>query len=127
MKKMSARAVRRCLYGMCAGGVVSAAFTLPMANAAPDQCSESGVASTVSSVTASTSTYLTAHPAADQALSDIAKQPDDQADGLYQAFFDQNPQVEQELRTINQPVADLSAQCGVEVNPTPVSEALQDL
>ncbi|MGV0744389.1 hemophore-related protein [Mycolicibacterium sp. XJ870] len=125
--KMSARAVRRCLYGMCAGGVVSAAFTLPMANAAPDQCSESGVAGTVSSVSASTSTYLAEHPAVDQALTDIARQPDDQADGLYRAYFDKNPQVEQELRTINHPVADISALCGVEVVPTPVAEALLDL
>lgn len=95
MHRMSARTVRRCLYGMCAGGVVSAAFTLPTATAAPDQCSESGINRTVSSVSASTSAYLTAHPEADQSLSDIAAQAGDRADALYQAYFDQNPQVEQ--------------------------------
>ncbi|TXI61037.1 MAG: hemophore-related protein [Mycolicibacterium mageritense] len=127
MHRMSARTVRRCLYGMCAGGVVSAAFTLPTATAAPDQCSESGINRTVSSVSASTSAYLAAHPEADQSLSDIATQAGDRADALYQAYFDQNPQVEQDLRTINQPVTDLSAQCGVDVTPTSVSAALQDL
>ena len=30
-KKMSARTLRRCLYGICAGGVLSAGFTMPMA------------------------------------------------------------------------------------------------
>ena len=127
MQKMSARTVRRCLYGMCAGGLVSAAFTMPMANAAPEQCSESGVATTVSSVTAQTSQYLTANPEVDQALSDIATQPDDQAVTAYQAYFQTNPAAEQELRTINQPVTDLSTQCGIDVTPTPVSEALQGL
>lgn len=125
MQKMSARTVRRCLYGMCAGGVVSAAFTLPMAQAAPDQCSESGVNRTVSSVSAATSEYLNAHPETDQALSDIAKQPGDRAPGLYQAYFDKNPQVQRELSTINQPVAELSTQCGVDLTPTPVSAALR--
>lgn len=127
MQKLSARTVRRCLYGMCAGGVVSAAFTLPMANAAPDVCRESGVAGTVSSVTASTSTYLAKHPQVDQALTDIARQAGGNPDAAYQAYFDNNQQVASELREINHPVAELSAQCGVDVTPTPVSRALQGL
>jgi hemophore-related protein len=127
MKKMSARTVRRCLYGMCAGGVLSAGFTIPMANAGPEQCSESGVAGTVSSVAASTGTYLTEHPQADQALTDIARQPDDRADDLYRSFFAGNPQVAQDLKKINQPVVDLTVQCGIDVTPTPVSDALEEL
>ena len=127
MKKMSARTVRRCLYGMCAGGVLSAGFTIPMANAEPDQCSESGIASTVSSVAASTSTYLTAHPEADRALTDIARQPDDRADDLYRTFFAGNPQVTQDLQKINQPVVDLHTQCGIDVTPPSVSDALEEL
>ncbi|MDV3128652.1 heme-binding protein [Mycobacterium sp. 21AC1] len=127
MQKMSARTVRRCLYGMCAGGVVSAAFTLPMANAAPDACQESGVAGTVSTVTASTSTYLAANPQVDQALTDIARQTDGNPDAGYRTYFENNPQVASELRQINHPVAELSARCGVDVTPTPVSKALQGL
>lgn len=127
MQKMSARTVRRCLYGMCAGGVLSAVFTLPIAGAAPEQCSESGMDGTVSSVAASTSTYLTAHPEVDRALTDITRRTGESSDSAYQAYFDNNPQVASELRDINHPVAELSALCGVDVTPTPVSEALQGL
>ena len=42
-------------------------------------------------------------------------------------YFDRNPQIENELKAINQPVTDLSNQCGIDVTPTPISEALQTL
>jgi hemophore-related protein len=71
------------------------------------------------------STYLAAHPDANQALTEIAKQPMDQAQVAYRAYFSNNPQVESELKAINQPAADLVSQCGIVVRPTPVSEALQ--
>ena len=128
--KMSATTVRRGMYGLAGGligGVVSAALAIPTANAEPDQCTASGVASTVSSVSASTSAYLTSHPEINQALTDIARQPTDQAQEAYQTYFANNPQVEEELKAIHQPVTDLTAQCGLEVTPTPVSEALLDL
>ena len=64
--KMTATTVRRGLYGMFAGGllggVASAAIVMPTANAAPETCTFSGVASTSSTVSASTSSYLAAHP-----------------------------------------------------------------
>jgi hypothetical protein len=49
--KMSATTVRRGLYGMFAGGLLafgSAAIVMPVANAAPDACSQSGIATTAS-------------------------------------------------------------------------------
>ena len=125
---MSATTVRRGLYGMFAGGLLafgSAAIVLPVANAAPDNCTQSGIATTSSSVSASTAAYLAAHPQTNQELTDIAKQPVDQAQKAYQVYFDRNPQVENELKAINQPVTDLSSQCGIAVTPTPISEALQ--
>ena len=125
---MSATTVRRGLYGMFAGGLLafgSAAIVMPVANAAPDNCTQSGIATTSSSVSASTAAYLAAHPQTNQELTDIAKQPVDQAQKAYQVYFDRNPQVENELKAINQPVTDLSNQCGVQVTPTPISEALQ--
>ena len=36
-------------------------------------------------------------------------------------------QIENELQAINQPITDLSKQCGIAVTPTPISEALQTL
>ena len=128
---MSATTVRRGLYGMFAGGLLafgSAAIVMPVANAAPDNCTQSGIATTASSVSASTAAYLAAHPQTNQELTDIAaQQPAEQAEQAYQAYFDRNPQVENELQAINQPATDLSTQCGIEVTPTPISEVLQTL
>ena len=129
-KTMSATTVRRGLYGMFAGGLLafgSAAIVMPAANAAPDSCSQSGIATTASSVSASTAAYLAAHPQTNQELTDIAKQGSDQAPQAYRAYFDRNPQVENELHAINQPATDLSTQCGIAVTPTPISEVLQTL
>jgi len=127
---MSAATVRRGLFGIFAGGVLafgSAAIVMPVANAAPDACSQSGIATTASSVSATTAAYLAAHPQTNQELTDIAKQPVEQAEEAFQAYFDRNPQVENELQAINQPATDLSTQCGITVTPTPISEILQTL
>ena len=127
---MSATTVRRGLYGMFAGGLLafgSAAIVMPVANAVPDSCSQSGIATTASSVSATTAAYLAAHPQTNQELTDIAKQPAEQAEQAYRVYFDRNPQIENELRAINQPVTDLTNQCGIDVTPTPISEALQTL
>lgn len=134
--KMSATTVRRGLSGMFAGGllggVASAAMILPTANAEPVtpttpdmDCTFSSAATTSSSVSASMGTYLAAHPETNQDLTEIAKMPMSEAQVAYRAYFADNPQVESELKAINQPAADLVSQCGIVVRPTPVSEALQ--
>jgi len=130
---MSATTVRRGLYGMFAGGLLafgSAAIVMPVAGAEPNtptNCTQSGIATTASTVSAGTATYLTAHPQTNQELTDIAKQPTEQAAKAYQAYFDKNPQIENELQAINQPATDLSTQCGISVTPTPISKVLQTL
>src|SRR5438067_752057 len=106
---MSATTVRRGLCGF-AGGLLafgSAAIVIPVANANPDACSQSGIANTASSVSASTAVYLAAHPQTNQELTDIAKQPSGQAEQAYQVYFDANPQIANELQAINQPADDL--------------------
>lgn len=130
--KMSAKTVRRGLYGMFAGGLLAfgtAAIVSPVANAQPatDTCSASGIATTSSTVSASTSTYLASHPETNEALTRIVTQSPAEPTEAFRAYFAQNPQVETELRAINQPVLDLSSQCGIEVTPTPITEALTDL
>jgi hemophore-related protein len=132
MTMTAATTVRRGLYGMFAGGLLafgSAAIVMPVAGAEPDtaSCTQSGIATTASTVSAGTATYLAAHPQTNQELTDIAKQPVEQAAKAYQAYFDKNPQVENELQAINQPAPDLSTQCGISVTPTPISEFLQTL
>ena len=135
LKRMSATTVRRGLSGIFAGGllggVASAAMILPAANAepvtptTPQTCTFSSAANTSSTVSAKMSTYLAAHPEANEDLTEIAKQPIDEAQIAYRAYFAENPQIESELKVINQPAADLISQCGIVVRPTPVSEALQ--
>jgi hemophore-related protein len=132
---LSATTVRRGLYGIMAGGllggVASAAMIMPTAGAepmtpsTPDNCTFSSAANTSSTVSAQMSTYLTAHPEANEDLTEIAKQPLDEAQIAYRAYFADNPQLETDLKAINKPAADLVSQCGIVVRPTPISEALQ--
>ncbi|OBA86182.1 hypothetical protein A5662_03220 [Mycobacteriaceae bacterium 1482268.1] len=96
-----------------------------MSPTTPDTCSFSSAANTSSTVSAKTSAYLAAHPDTNQALTQIAQQSLEDAQVSYRAYFANNPQVESELKAINQPAADLISQCGIVVRPTPVSEALQ--
>jgi hemophore-related protein len=127
--KMSATTVRRGLYGMFAGGllggIASAAILMPSANAAPDQCSASGVATTQSSVQLSMSTYLQTHPQANQALTDISKQSPATAQASYDKYFTDNPQVAKDLKGLQQPVSDLNTQCGIQAPASQLTDALK--
>lgn len=136
--KMSEKTVRRGLYGMFAGGLLafgSAAIVIPVVNAQPapgpgmepKDCSISTIADTSRTVSESTSTYLASNPDANNALTQIVEtSPADVTQGI-RTYFATNPQVETELKTINQPAIDLASQCGVQVAPTPITEALTDL
>jgi hemophore-related protein len=127
--KMSEKTVRRGLYGMFAGGllggIASAAIVMPSASAAPDVCSASGVATAQSSVQLSMSTYLQTHPQTNQALTDIAKQSPTEAQVAYRTYFADNPKVADDLKGIQQPVTDLSAQCGIQVSSDQLTNALK--
>ncbi|WP_029113304.1 heme-binding protein [Mycobacterium sp. URHB0044] len=127
--RMSETTVRRGLYVMFAGGllggIASAAILMPSANAAPDQCSASGVATAQSSVQLSMSTYLQTHPQTNQALTDIAKQSPTEAQVSYRTYFADNPKVADELKGIQQPVTELSSQCGIQVSPNELTDALR--
>jgi hemophore-related protein len=127
--KMSEKTVRRGLYGMFAGGmlggIASAAIMMPSASAAPDECSASGVATAQSSVQLSMSTYLQTHPQTNQALTDIAKQSPTEAQVAYRAYFADNPKVADDLKGIQQPVTDLSKQCGIQASSDQLTNALK--
>jgi hemophore-related protein len=127
--KMSEKTVRRGLYGMFAGGmlggIASAAIMMPSASAAPDECSASGVATAQSSVQLSMSTYLQTHPQTNQALTDIAKQSPTEAQVAYRTYFADNPKVADDLKGIQQPVTDLSTQCGIQASSDQLTNALK--
>jgi hemophore-related protein len=122
---------RRGLYGVLAGGllggIASAAIVMPSANAAPDQCSASGVATTQSSVSLSMSTYLQTHPQTNQALTDIAKKSPTEAQASYRLYFAENPKVADDMKGIQQPVTDLSTQCGIEASSNLLTDALKSI
>jgi heme-binding protein len=134
--KVSEKTVRRGLCGMFAGGLLafgSAAVVMPVANAQPapgmeaQDCSIGAIADTSRAVSESTSDYLAANQEASSALSNIVATSPADATQAFRAYFAENPQVETELMTINQPAIDLASQCGVQVAPTPITEALTDL
>ncbi|MFI5509971.1 hemophore-related protein [Mycobacterium sp. NPDC051804] len=136
--KMSEKTVRRGLYGMFAGGLLafgSAAIVIPVVNAQPapgpgtetQKCSISTIADTSRTVSESTSAYLASNPDANTALTQIVETSPADATQAFRTYFAENPTVESELKTINQPAIDLANQCGVEVAPTPITEALTDV
>ncbi|MDG4665410.1 heme-binding protein [Mycobacterium sp. 236(2023)] len=121
--------VRRGLFGMFAGGLFAfgaAAIVSPVASAQPADpaCSASNIAGTVSNVAASEGAYLAANPQINDALTDISAQPQPEAQSAYAAFFQQNPQIEDQLMAVHQPASALEAQCGLKVEPTPVAQAV---
>jgi hemophore-related protein len=136
--KMSEKTVRRGLYGMFAGGLLafgSAAIVIPVVNAQPApgpgveprNCSVSAIADTSRTVSESTSMYLTSNPETNNELSEIVSSSPADVTQAFRTYFAENPKVETELMTINQPAIDLASQCGVQVAPTPITEALTDL
>ena len=125
----SVMTIRRGLYSVLAGGalVLGPALLAPMATAQPDpapDCSAANVARTVSAATAAEGDYLVANPPTNSQLSSISSQPPEQAQDSFNAYFEQNPQVRDDLAAIHQPVNALSEQCGFDVSPTLVAAAV---
>lgn len=123
--------VRSGLFGVLAGGVLvfGPAILAPAATAQPDpgpapDCSAANVASTVSAATAAEGAYLIANPPTNSQLSSISSQPQEQSQDAYKSYFEQNPQVRDDLAAIHQPVNALSEQCGFNVTPTLVAGAV---
>lgn len=103
------------LSGIVLGGLATATLAAPIASAAPDVCSGSGVADTVSSVTGAAQQYLSTHPGAGQVLYAAANQSPAQAQADIRGYFTANPQEYYELRGIVAPIGDVQRQCNVSV------------
>jgi hemophore-related protein len=125
------KTMRRALLGVFAGSMLGAvcctALVMPSANAEPNDCTASGLAATMSSVTKSTSDYLAAHADVNQALFDITKQPPVTAIGMFDGYFKDHPQQADELRAIQQPALDFQNRCGMQVEPAGAFMVLQEL
>jgi hemophore-related protein len=116
------------------GTLACAALTVPLASADPEpepapasDCNASNLAKTVSSVTASLSDYFAAHPDANQALIDITRQPAFVAMGQMDGYFNDHPDQANDLRAIQQPLADYKNRCGMEVSPTDALTVLAEV
>ena len=123
--------VRRGVLGLIAagllGGVATAIVMLPTAKGAPDPCSAANLAETISTVNRQISVYLQAHPDTNTALADVAKQPLSTAQSAFTSYFEAHPQEAGDLRAAQQPLVDLSNQCGYQVSPGQILGALSDL
>ncbi len=115
MMKFSGKTMRRHAAGCgLLTGLAATVIAAPVASAAPD-CSTSGVANTVSSVTGSASQYLSAHPGANAVVTAARNEPRPQAESDLRGYFTAHPQEYVELRGILAPIGDTQRQCNTTV------------
>ena len=123
--------VRRGVLGILAAavltGVAIAMVVLPSAKGDPDPCTAANLTVTISKVNQELSQYLQAHPDTNQALTDVAKQSPFAAQSAFTNYFQGNTAAAADLHALQQPMVDLSNQCGFQVTPGQVLGALSDL
>jgi hemophore-related protein len=147
--------LRRTTFGLLAAGAACAALSMPSAAADPtdpaeptteatspaettpavtpaatasgDDCNAAGLATTISSVTANLSTYFAAHPDANQALIDAARQPSFTAVGQFNDYFSAHPDEADAIRGIQAPLGAYKDRCGLQVAPTDALAVLADV
>ena len=124
--KFSGMKARRSITGVATGSLLAglgvAIALAPAAAAAPD-CSASGVANTVRTVTGSAHQYLAAHPGANQVVTAAYGQPRPAADANIRGYFTANPQEYYDLRGILAPLGDTQRTCNVTVLPPDLASA----
>ena len=121
MMNFRGKTVRREAAGYCLfAGLAVTTIAAPTASAAPD-CSASGVAGTVSSVTGSANQYLGSHPGANAVVTAAKNEPRPQAETDLRNYFTAHPQEYVDLRGILAPIGDTQRQC----NTTVLSPDLQ--
>lgn len=138
--------IRRSALGMLAAGAAFVALSVPSASADPvvadettaptaaatsvaaaGDCNAAGLATTISSVTASLSTYFAAHPDVNEALIDATRQPAYAAVGQFDGYFKDHPEQADDLRAIQAPLAAFKDRCGLQVSPTDALTVLADV
>jgi heme-binding protein len=137
--------IRRSALGVLAAGAAFVALTVPSASAdpvdaddttatpttaaapAPGDCNAAGLATTISSVTASLSTYFAAHPDVNEALIEATRQPAFVAVGQFDGYFKDHPEQADDLRAIQAPLAAFKDRCGLQVAPTDALAVLAEV
>jgi hemophore-related protein len=119
--------LRRGIGGVCAGFLLSgvlAAVAMPAAGAAPRMADEA--ANTISAVAGAAGQYLSAHPDANQVLSDAASQAPADARVSVRNYFTANPGEYFDLKGITAPLVDLQHRCGTVGLPSDLISAFDE-
>jgi hemophore-related protein len=119
--------LRRGIGGVCAGFLLSgvlAAVAMPAAGAAP--CMADEAANTISAVAGAAGQYLSAHPDANQVLSDAASQAPADARVAVRNYFTANPGEYFDLKGITAPLVDLQHRCGTVGLPSDLISAFDE-
>jgi hemophore-related protein len=119
--------LRRGIGGVCAGFLLSgvlAAVAMPAAGAAP--CMADEAANTISAVAGAAGQYLSAHPDANQVLSDAASQAPADARVSVRNYFTANPGEYFDLKGITAPLVDLQHRCGTVGLPSDLISAFDE-
>ena len=105
-------AVATCIVGTLAAAVTAS----PTAEAAPANCTASGLANTASSVLGSAGGYLDSHPGANDVLTAAVSQSQADARSSVRGYFAAHPNELFDLNNIAQPLRDLRKQCNVSMS-----------
>ncbi|WP_078280832.1 heme-binding protein [Mycobacteroides franklinii] len=92
----------------------AALFAAASANAEPERppnCTAADLAGVSAGVAASTSSYLFTHPDVNDFFTSQAGKPHSEVQSAVRAYFSTNPEAENELRAIRQPVVDFRERC----------------
>lgn len=102
---------------LAAVGLLGGAAVSRPADAAPDQCTAAGLATTASGVLSGAGGYLGGHPEANDVLTSAVQQSPADARASVRGYFAGHVGELMDLQHIAQPLSDLRNQCGVAVSP----------
>jgi heme-binding protein len=121
--QISGISMRRGVVGVLAagalGGLAAATIALPAASAAPP-CDAAGLNNAISTVSGQTAQYLSAHPGANDAITN-AGGAGGNAEATIRNYFLAHPTEWADLQRIASPLRSLRKQCEVDVAPTEIA------
>jgi hemophore-related protein len=110
----------RVLAAGALGGLTAATIAIPTASAQPG-CTAAGLSSTLGGVSTATGAYLATHPGADDAITNSGALAPGDAENAIRNYFIAHPNEWADLQGIARPLANLRAQCGVDVAPAQIA------
>lgn len=122
--QISGIGMRHGALGVLAGGALAglavATIAVPTAFAQP-QCTAAELSTTLGGVSTSTGQYLTAHPGANDAVTNSGALAPGDAENAIRTYFVAHPQEWADLQGIARPLANLRRECAVDVAPAQIA------